>query len=33
MDNFIETMIMGHDDTTYGCVSGKCAEYCIECES
>jgi len=33
MDNFIETMIKGHDYTPHRWVSGKCAETCIECKS
>ena len=31
MDNFIEAMINGHDNTPYRWVSGKCAETCIKC--
>jgi len=33
MNNFIEAMIQGHDNTPYKWVSGKCGETCIQCSS
>jgi len=33
MDDYIDTMIKGHDNTPYRWVSGNCAETCSECET
>jgi len=31
MNDFIEAIIKGHDNTNYRWVSGKCAEICSHC--
>ena len=33
MNDIIEAMISGHDNTKYNWISGKCAETCVQCET